>query len=67
IVRLYESMCHRGPVTLTANFELAQCHQTNLLEQNTNSIEVDNNRITLFVRPYEIVNLRLVPAQTKSD
>lgn len=46
IVRFYESQRQRGPVTLTTGFDLAEAWRTN----------------SLFVKPYEIVTLRPVPA-----
>ncbi len=62
IVRLYESQRGRGQVTLTAGFPLAGAWRTNLLEENQNELAPGGNRVTLFVKPYEIVTLRLVPA-----
>jgi alpha-mannosidase len=62
IVRLYESQRRRGPITLSANFELAGAWQTNLLEQNQTELAVSNRQVTFSVHPYEIVTLRLVQA-----
>jgi len=72
IVRFYESQRQRGPVTLTAGFDLAEVWHTNLLEENAESfasvndsataLEPSDNAVTLSVHPYEIVTLRLVPA-----
>ena len=62
IVRLYESQRGRGQVTLTAGFPLASALRTNLLEKNRDELAPGGNRVTLFVKPYEIVTLRLVPA-----
>jgi alpha-mannosidase len=63
IVRFYESQRRRGPATLKAGFQLAEAWRTNLLEENQDSFEVNGDQITLSVRPYEIVTLRLVPAR----
>ena len=63
IVRFYESQRQRGPVTLTTGFDLAGAWRTNLLEENQAALEPSGNRVTLSVRPYEIVTLRLVPVQ----
>jgi alpha-mannosidase len=63
IVRLYESQRWRGPVTLTAGFPLQQVWQTNLLEDDQTALAPDGNSVSLFVRPYQIVTLRLIPAQ----
>ncbi len=62
IVRLYESQRRRGTVTLAAGFELAAAWRTNLLEENQSALEPEGNRVTFFVKPYEIVTLRLVAA-----
>ena len=62
ILRFYESQRRRGPVTLTAGFPLRAAWRTNLLEQNECELSVHGARITLPVRPYEIVTLRLIPA-----
>jgi alpha-mannosidase len=62
IVRFFESQRQRGPTKLSAGFELAQVWRTNLLEENQAALEPRDNAVTLSVRPYEIVTLRLVPA-----
>jgi alpha-mannosidase len=61
IVRLYESQRQRGPITLTAGFSLAGAWRTNLLEENQSELPCSGNRLTLFVKPYEIITLRLIP------
>lgn len=61
IVRFYESQRQRGTVTLSTSFDLAQVWQANLLEENQAVLEPSGNTVTLPVRPYEIVTLRLVP------
>lgn len=63
IVRFYESQRRRGPITLTTGFPLQEAWQTNLLEQNKQELAVEGSRITLAVRPYQIVTLRLIPAR----
>ncbi len=62
IVRLYESQRRRGEVTLTAGFALAAAHRTNLLEEHQAELAAQGHTVTLFVKPYEIVTLRLTPA-----
>jgi len=62
IVRFYESQRQRGPVTLTTGFDLAEAWHTDLLEGNQAALTPVGNSVTLFVKPYEIVTLRLVPA-----
>ncbi|MCA9886324.1 MAG: alpha-mannosidase, partial [Anaerolineae bacterium] len=61
IVRLYEGERNRGPVTLTAGFNVSAAYHCNLLEENDEELLVENNQVTLNLKPYEIVTLRLVP------
>jgi alpha-mannosidase len=65
ILRLYESHRRRGEVTLTAGFPLAAVQRTNLLEENQATLTPQGHQVTLFVKPYEIVTLRLTPAQAR--
>ena len=62
IVRLYEGLRRRGPLTLTTCFDLAGAWQTNLLEENQDALQPTGRQVSLSVRPYQIVTLRLVPA-----
>jgi alpha-mannosidase len=66
IVRLYESQRQRGPVTLTPGFNLGSVWQTNLLEENQVALTPEDNSVTLFVKPYQIVTLRLVAAESST-
>jgi alpha-mannosidase len=59
IVRFYESQRRRGAVTLTCAFPLARVEKVNLLEEAQETLASEGNRATLFVRPYEIVSLRM--------
>lgn len=61
IVRLYEGERHRGNVTLQTGFDLQEAHLCNLLEENEAELSVENNSVTLSVRPYMIATVRLVP------
>jgi alpha-mannosidase len=60
IVRLYESQRRRGMVTLNVGFE-SKVWRTNLLEENQEQLLSTGASVSFFVRPYEIVTLRLVP------
>jgi alpha-mannosidase len=62
VIRLYESQRRRGPVTLTTGFNLAATWRTNLLEENQTRLQLDGNRVTFSIKPYQIVTLRLIPA-----
>jgi hypothetical protein len=48
---------------LTAGFDLAQVWRTNLLEENQVELMPEGRNVSLFVKPYEIVTLRLVPVR----
>jgi alpha-mannosidase len=61
IIRFYESQRQRGLVTLTAGFTLGSVWQTNLLEENQVALIPVGNTVSLFVKPYQIVTLRMVP------
>jgi len=63
IVRLYESQRQRGPVTLTTGFQLDSAWRANLLEENQTPLSVTGRQVSLFVKPYQIVTLRLAPAR----
>jgi len=62
IVRMYESQRCRGRATLRAGFKLAGAWRTNLLEEDRSELPVHDDQVELWVRPYEIVTLRLVAA-----
>ena len=66
IIRFYESQRRRGPVKLTAGFPLQQVWQTNLLEDDRTALTPDGHSVELFVRPYQVVTLRLIPARTSA-
>ncbi len=61
-MRLYESQRKRGQARLHLGFNLGSAWHTNLLEENQAALTPDGKTLTLSVRPYEIVTLRLVPA-----
>jgi alpha-mannosidase len=61
IVRFYESQRMRGPVRLTAAFQLASVERTNLLEEPQETLRPQDRHVALYVKPYEIVTLRMVP------
>jgi alpha-mannosidase len=63
IVRFYESQRLRGAATLTVGFDLAQAWRTNLLEENQVELMPEGRNVSLFVKPYEIVTLRLLPVR----
>ena len=61
IVRLYESQRRRGDVALTTAFPLATAAVVDLLEETQAELAPQDNRVSLPIRPYQIVTLRLIP------
>jgi alpha-mannosidase len=59
---MYESQRRRGKVRLTTSFELAGAWHTNLLEKPHTSLDIDGNSVRLFIKPFEIVTIKLTPA-----
>jgi alpha-mannosidase len=63
IVRLYECHRQRNTITLNTGFDLHSVTLTNLIEDGDQPVPFQGRQITLPIKPYEIVTLRLVPAQ----
>ena len=61
IVRLYEDQRSRGKFKLTTSFPLAQAYYCNLLEVDDDEIQVRGGDLELEIKPYQIINLRLIP------
>ncbi|MEU9190389.1 glycoside hydrolase family 38 C-terminal domain-containing protein [Streptomyces sp. NPDC048484] len=62
VVRFHESRGGRSRATITAGFEVAAVTVTDLLERplaDAVAPEQDGNRLTLKLRPFELVTLRL--------
>ncbi|MEV8558278.1 glycoside hydrolase family 38 C-terminal domain-containing protein [Streptomyces sp. NPDC051917] len=62
VVRFHEAHGGRARATLTAGFEVADVTATDLLERPTGDTEPpqrDGDRITVRLRPFELVTLRL--------
>ena len=61
IIRLYESQRCRGPVRLKTGFPLAEVWETNLIEDDETQLTLDEDgALTLSLRPFQIVTLRLI-------
>jgi alpha-mannosidase len=65
IVRLYESQRRRGDVTLRTGFDIETATVTNLLEEahDEPSLTAEDRRISFKVTPFQIVTLRIIPAE----
>jgi alpha-mannosidase len=64
IVRLYESQRQRGECHLETSFALAGAWRTNLLEEDGEPLEIEGHTLRIWIRPYQIVTLRLLPRPT---
>ncbi|MGV2919088.1 alpha-mannosidase [Streptomyces alfalfae] len=62
IVRLYESRGGRAAATLATSFPVARAEVTDLLEQPLHEAETGEAGLSLALRPFQIVTLRLRPA-----
>ena len=61
IVRFYESLRQRGPVTLRTGFPIAAAERVNIMEEKQEDLVVEGNAVKLPVHPFQIVTLRLRP------
>ncbi|WP_420641731.1 alpha-mannosidase [Candidatus Leptofilum sp.] len=59
IVRLYECRRQRGEVMLTFGVDVTAVAITNLLEEVETELVVDGSTVTLPIKPYQIVTLRV--------
>lgn len=59
VVRLYEARGGRARTTLTAGFALASVHETDLLEEPLAEHPHHGGDVTVFLRPFQILTLRL--------
>ncbi len=65
ILRLYDALRMRGPVTLRFAFPVQVAWRTDLLEQDQVPVDVDSaGRLHLDLRPFEIVTLRVLPGRS---
>jgi alpha-mannosidase len=61
IIRIFESQRRREHFTLETLFPIAEAWFTNLLEENISRVEVDGHKTHLFIKPFEIITLRVLP------
>ncbi len=62
IVRLYEAMRQRSEVTIKTGFKIGKCSLSNIVERDCGKIKAEKNEITMQIKPFQIVTLRIVPA-----
>jgi alpha-mannosidase len=59
IVRMFEFHNQRGNINLQLGFEVKEAWECDLLENNLNKLQVENNQIGVYFKPYEIITIRL--------
>jgi len=59
ILRIYEALGARGPVSVKINWPVTAVWETNLLEEVENSVKVTDNCFNFMIRPYEIRTFKL--------
>jgi len=62
IIRAYECNRQRGPVTFHFGFPLESASVVNLLEEELAPLTLDGERVTVPLKPYQIITLRVRPA-----
>jgi alpha-mannosidase len=59
IVRMFEAKRVRKTVTVNFGFDVKEVYIANMLEKELEKIEVKNNAVTLNVKPFEIITLKV--------
>ncbi len=59
VVRLYESRGGRASATLTTTFDLTGADEVDLLERPLSARDHSANTVSLALRPFQILTLRL--------
>ena len=59
VVRMYENFNRRGSATLTFGVPFEKAFLCDLLENETQPLAVENNSVTLEVKPFEIITIKL--------
>ncbi|MBN8592283.1 MAG: alpha-mannosidase [Anaerolineae bacterium] len=62
IIRAYECNRQRGPATFHFGFPLESASVVNLLEEELAPLTLDGERVTIPLKPYQIITLRVRPA-----
>ncbi len=63
ILRVYECRRKRCDFRLTTAFPLASVWRTNLLEENQKELPCTDNALSIPIKPYQILTLRLLPGK----
>ena len=62
IVRLYESQRKRGNIILNTAFPIASAWLSNILEEDQEQLVANEHGVSLNIKPYQIVTIRLLSA-----
>ena len=62
IVRLYDAYDMKSTVKVDFGFDVAKVETASIIEEAQGEIAVDNNSVTLTVKPFEIVTLKVTKA-----
>ena len=60
IVRLFDAKRINKKATLTFGFDVKEAYLCDLLENNVKKLKVNQNKVSINVKPFEIVTLKLV-------
>lgn len=63
ILRLYETECSATPCRLTFGIPVEAVIQTDMLENNGQPLCVENDSVDMWLKPFEIRTLRVIPAK----
>ena len=59
IVRLYESTGGLKQTKIQFGFDIKEAYITNMIEENTEKIDVKNNEISLELKAFEVKTIRI--------
>jgi alpha-mannosidase len=59
IVRLYDAFNTTTKATVKFGFDVAKVETATILEESESEVAVNNNSVTLTVKPFEIVTLKV--------
>jgi alpha-mannosidase len=62
IVRLYDTFNTTTKATVKFGFDVAKVETATILEESESEVAVNNNSVTLTVKPFEIVTLKVTRA-----
>jgi len=67
VMRLYESHGARGDVTVRFGFPVRSVHEANMLEDVGEGLEISENQVRLFLKPFQIKTLIVRPDRPANE